>query len=108
MEIVAIWLNLMCANNTQVVILLEYLLDGVITVFEGALPFSVWLPSVLSRILIFGWIRPQKITQKTFEWWLNESIDAIDITHFFKLFGDSSVHTKIVLIDIRCNRQSIE
>lgn len=82
----------MTSDNGQKLVLFENLLDRVETKFIGALSLNVLNILGTLGFSVGDWVGPEKVTQESLEWGLDESFDFIDILHCLEVRRDTSMH----------------
>lgn len=61
-----------------------------------------------ASLSVFHRVGPEEITEETVEGRLDESIDGVNVTLTLELWGDTSVHTKIVTVDVGRDGHGLE
>jgi hypothetical protein len=85
-HLVAVYLNLMGADNGDEVVCAQDFLHGVETELDTAFALGVRTEAHLSRVAVVHWIRPEQIAEEALKRWLNESIDGLDVRLGLKLW----------------------
>jgi hypothetical protein len=72
-----ILLDLVTTENTEQIIILQELFDGLTTEHVTTLSRFIELPSAMAGVVIIHRVRPHKITHHAINWNFFESVDSI-------------------------------
>lgn len=79
MHFVSVDLYLMRSNHRDEVVRTQDLLDRLQAELDRAFTLRIWTKFHLACVAVVHRIRPKQITEETFQGWLNEAIDIINV-----------------------------
>ena len=100
MHLIAINLHLMRSNHRDEIVGPQDLLHWIQSKLHRTLSLWVRAKSHFSSVTVVHWVGPEQITQETLERWLDEAIHILDIGLGAQLRRNSTMHAKIIAIDI--------
>ena len=107
-HLVPVDLHLMRSDHRNEIVGAQDFFDGVQAEFDRAFTLWVRTEAHLSCIAVIHRIRPKKVTKEALERWFDKSIDLIDVRLVAQLGRDSTMHAKIVTVNISGDWHGLE
>ena len=92
MHLVAIYLNLVSTDHTDVVVVLKDFLDRLEAKLDRAFTLRIFSEAVGPRIFVVNGVSPKQVAEEALEGGLLEPVDLVDVACIFEFLRDASVH----------------
>ena len=108
MHLVSINLDLMCTDDADEIVGSQDLLHWLEAKLDRALTLRIRAEAHLASITIVHRVRPKEIAEESLERGFFETIDAIDIGGALELWRNTTMHAKVITVDVSSDRHRFE